>query len=131
MYKFSQKSLDKLETCHPDLQKVFKEVIKYVDCTIIEGVRSVETQEEYVRTGKSRTMESKHLKQNDGYSHAIDVAMYPIDWNDRDNFVYFAGFVIGVASQMGIKIIWGGDWNSNFRTKDTNFFDGPHFQLKE
>ena len=52
MPKFSKESLDKLATCDARLQKVFNEVIKHVDCTIIEGHRGQETQDEYYRTGK-------------------------------------------------------------------------------
>lgn len=131
MPKFSQKSLDKLNTCHPDIQKVFKEVIKHIDCTILEGVRTKEKQEELVRSGMSQTMNSKHLVQLDGYSHAVDVSIYPIDWNNKERFILFAGFVLGIAQGMGIKLVWGGDWNRDFNTKDHSFFDGPHFQLQE
>jgi peptidoglycan L-alanyl-D-glutamate endopeptidase CwlK len=44
---------------------------------------------------------------------------------------YFAGFVKGVASQMGIPIRWGGDWNSDNNLKDNKFDDLPHFELKD
>ena len=63
MPKFSEQSKARLATCHPDLQRVFNEVIKHVDCTIIEGVRSINTQKEYVRTGKSKTMDSEAILQ--------------------------------------------------------------------
>ena len=75
MYSYSRKSLDKLNTCHPDLQKILKEAIKHYDVTIIEGVRALSRQEELVRTGKSKTMNSKHLPQADGYSWAVDCAL--------------------------------------------------------
>lgn len=130
MPKFSKKSLERLDTCHPDIQKVFKEVIKHVDCSILEGVRTKERQEELVRQGKSKTLNSKHIKQADGYAHAVDVAPWPIDWADRERFTLFAGFVLGIAKGLGVELVWGGDWDSDFTTKDHSFFDGPHFQLK-
>lgn len=129
MPKFSRRSLAKLETCHPDLQAVMKEVIKHVDITILEGRRSRETQEHYVSTGRSKTMNSKHLAQEDGYSHAVDIAYYPIDWKDREKFIMLAGFVKGVAAKMGIKLRSGVDWDGDFSVKDHSFFDGPHFEL--
>ena len=43
MPKFSEKSAARLLTCHPDIQAVLYEVIKYRDCTILEGVRTIET----------------------------------------------------------------------------------------
>lgn len=131
MYKFSQKSLEKLATCHPDIQKVFNEVIKHVDCTVIEGIRTKEQQEEYVRTGKSKTMNSKHLPQADGYSHAIDIMAYPIKWEQWKRNAYFAGFVIGIAKSMGVELVSGIDWDSDFDIEEHSFLDAPHFELKK
>jgi peptidoglycan L-alanyl-D-glutamate endopeptidase CwlK len=130
-YSYSAKSKAKLETCHPDIQKVFNEVIKHVDCSILQGVRTVEEQEELVRTGKSQTMNSKHLKQADGYSHAIDVVPYPIDWSNRERFILFAGKVLGIAKAMSVDLVSGIDWNDDGNIKDHSFFDAPHFELKD
>ena len=47
MPKFSQDSFSKLSTCHPDLQVLFYEVIKYYDCTILEGYRNQVDQDKY------------------------------------------------------------------------------------
>ena len=43
----------------------------------------------------------------------------------------FAGYVQGVAEQLGIKIRWGGDWDSDFDFKDQTFNDLVHFELRE
>ena len=129
MPRFSQKSKDKLSTCHPDLQKIANELIKIMDVTVSEGVRSIEAQKEYVRTGKSKTLKSKHLKQDDGYSHAMDLIPYPIDWSDKARFAYMQGMIRGIAHQLGIKIRSGIDWDSDGQIKDHNFFDGPHSEL--
>ena len=131
MFKFSSQSLEKLKTCHPDIQKVMTEVIKHVDCTIIEGVRTKEQQEEYVRTGKSKTMDSKHLPQPDGYSHAVDVMACPIKWEDWKRNSYFAGFVMATAKSMGIDLRSGIDWDSDFDISEHSFLDAPHFELKK
>jgi len=129
MYKYSTKSKTKLETAHPDLQRLFQEAIKHIDITIIEGVRSLEKQEELVRTGKSKTMKSKHLKQADGYSHAVDVMPYPIRWElDSRNYM-FIGFIRGLAAKMGIKIRCGADWDGDFESKDQTFHDIPHVEI--
>ena len=60
---------------------------------------------------------------------ACDVVPYPIDWNDRERFHLFAGFVLGIANQMGIELRWGGDWNRNWEVDDNKFDDFPHFEL--
>lgn len=128
MYKFGKRSREALSTCHPDLQKVFNEVIKHVDCSVLEGARSIERQKTLVAQGKSKTMKSKHIPKN-GVSHAADVIAYPIDWNDKERNLLFAGFVKGVAAAMGIKIRMGADWDGDFSTKDQSFHDLPHFEL--
>jgi peptidoglycan L-alanyl-D-glutamate endopeptidase CwlK len=130
-YKYSRKSLDRLNTCHPDLQKIMKELIKLMDVTIIEGERSKEKQEELVRTGMSKTLNSKHLKQSDGYSHAVDAAPYPIDWNDREGFAYMQGMIRGIAHMMNIEVRSGIDWDADGKIKDHSFFDGPHVELRK
>lgn len=134
MYKYSQKSLDKLKTCHDDLQKIFMEAIKYVNITIIEGIRTVDRQQELFNAGKSKTMNSKHLGIN-GVSMAVDVALWPIDWSDRDRFVYLGGFIQAIAFMLHEKgeiahlVRWGGDWDSDQDIKEHKFFDGPHCEL--
>jgi peptidoglycan L-alanyl-D-glutamate endopeptidase CwlK len=135
MLKFSERSAARLATCHPDIQAVLNEVIKHRDCTILEGVRSLDTQQHYVETGRSKTLNSKHLKQDDGYSHAVDVAKWPVDWGDHKAFALFAGYVLGTAEQMRLagkithRFRWGGDWDGDGATADHAFFDGPHFEL--
>ena len=129
MPKFSKRSGGKLETCHADLQKVFNEVIKRFDCTVLEGTRPKEKQNEYYRTGKSKLKYPKS-KHNSNPSRAVDVAPYPIDWKDKERFYFFAGYVKGVASQMGIELRWGGDWDGDTQVHDQTFMDLPHFELK-
>ncbi len=85
MPKFSARSTERLETCDPRLIAVFNEVVKHFDCTILEGWRSEEDQNEAFRTGKSKLKypEGKHNKQP---SFAVDVAPYPVDWENLDRF---------------------------------------------
>lgn len=122
MPTFSQASLQKLNTTHPDLQRLFHEVIKHRDCTVLCGYRGQEEQEQAFREGKSKAHfgQSKHNQQP---SRAVDVLPYPINWEDLNGIREFAGFVQGVAASMNIQISWGG--------KFPGFFDGPHFELKE
>jgi len=121
MPSFSKKSLQRLETCKQPLQDLFNEVIKHVDCTILEGHRSEERQTKAFNEGKSKAR-FPNSKHNSFPSKAVDVAPYPIDWEDKDRFTEFAGIVQGIAFTMNIKIKWGGHFS---------FYDGPHFQLEE
>lgn len=134
MNKFSQKSLERLNTCHPDLQKVFNKVIENYDCTIICGHRGKDEQDEAVRLGKSK-LQWPNSKHNQLLSLAVDVAPYPINFENKHKklarFYHFAGFFMATAETMGIKLRWGGDWDRDLDFEDQNFDDLPHFELVE
>ena len=130
MPKFGRASRDRLKTCDKRLQKVLNEVIKHVDCSILEGHRSEERQNKLYDEGKTKVRYPKG-RHNSNPSLAVDVARYPIDWDDRERHTLFAGFVIGVARGMDIRLRWGGDWNRNWDTKDNRFDDFPHFEIYE
>ena len=128
MNKFSKKSERELATCHVILQDIFNEVLIHYDCTIIQGHRTREQHEEYVKKGTTRVAyeQSKHRFNP---SHAVDVAPYPIDWNDRDRFLHFSGFVLGIAEAYGYKLRWGGDWDGDRCFKNQTFEDLVHFEI--
>ncbi|MCP5136584.1 MAG: M15 family peptidase [Gammaproteobacteria bacterium] len=127
-FMFSALSQAKLGTCHPHLRTLFLEVIKHVDCTVLEGHRSVLDQDKAFHEGRSK-LRGGSSKHNMTPSMAVDVAPYPIDWNDRDRFLLFVGFVKGVAAQLGIRIRCGADWDGDGTTTDQTFHDLPHFEL--
>jgi|TARA_R100000329_G_scaffold4530_1_gene6130 peptidoglycan L-alanyl-D-glutamate endopeptidase CwlK len=128
MPSFGAKSKANLSECHPDLQKVFNKVIQSYDCSVIEGYRGKEEQDAAFHSGKSKLQypKSKHNRQP---ALAADVIPYPVDWDDTKQFYHFAGFVQGIAEEMGIQIRWGGDWNSNRLFEDQSFHDLPHYEL--
>ena len=133
----------RLETCAPELQHLFREVVKRSDCTVLEGARSAERQQELYRQGKSKldgvTKKSKHQTAVGGLSMAVDVAPYPIDWRtNRDDVALrwrdFARLVLEVADEMGISLRWGGDWDGDWDrvsdpTSDQRFNDWPHWEI--
>ena len=148
MAKFSNKSKEKLKGVHPDLVKVLELAITYTkqDFSITEGVRTKEQQAIYVRTGKSQTMNSKHLVQKDGYGHAVDVVPYPVSW-ELEKFYPIADAIAKAAKELKVTVRWGGAWinlnSSNLtakqllnnyvkaRNKTGNkvFIDAPHFEI--
>ena len=128
MAKFGRRSRENLSTCHEDLQKVFNEVIKHVDCSILEGHRDERTQDRYYEEGKTKVRYPMG-RHNSKPSRAVDVVPYPVDWDDRERFHLFGGFGLGMARGMGITLRWGGDWNMNFEVDDNRFDDFPHFEL--
>ena len=128
MPNFSRASLIELEECHDDLQKVMHEAIKYFDFKVIEGYRGKEAQDEAFRTGKSK-IKWPNGKHNKLPSEAVDIAPYPIVWNDVERFVYLAGHIVAIGAMLGVKLKWGGDWNRDTQVKDEKFRDFGHFEL--
>lgn len=129
MPKFGERSAAALATCHPDLQRLFNRVVEYWDCSVTQGKRTEAQQREFVAQGVSKTLQSKHVYPLGEPSLAVDVYPYPVDMKDKLRFYAFAGFVIGTAREMGIKVRWGGDWDSDRVFDDQNFYDLPHFEL--
>tara|TARA_B100000508_G_C11315620_1_gene206849 strand:+ start:170 stop:571 length:402 start_codon:yes stop_codon:yes gene_type:complete len=129
MPRFGTRSKKRLSSCHPDLQKVFNKVIEKVDCSILCGHRGEEAQNEAYEKGNSK-VKYPNGRHNAIPSNAVDVAPYPIEWDNLERFTLFAGYVLGIAESMKIDLIWGNDWDGDFDTKDTGFRDYPHFELK-
>ena len=128
MPKFGKSSQARLETAHPNLQEIFNEVVKKIDCSVLEGYRGKEKQDKYFNQGKSK-VKYPNGRHNKLPSLAVDVTPYPVDWNDRERQTLFAGYVLGVASQMGYNLRWGGDWDNDFAVADNRFDDFPHFEI--
>lgn len=119
-YQFGQKSLEKLATVHPDLQRVFKEAITNspYDFSITEGVRSLERQKELVAAGKSKTLHSRHLT-----GKAVDIAVFvdgKVTW-DAKYYKEVFEHISAVAKLNDVPLVWGGSWKT--------FIDMPHYEL--
>lgn len=130
MPSFSRKSRENLNTCDERLQRLFNEIIKHWDCTILEGHRGKEEQQAAYEDGKSQ-IQWPNGKHNKYPSRAVDVAPYPIDWQNTRRFDAFSGYVLGVARMMGIPIRWGGDWDGDRDLDDQSFNDLVHFEIDE
>ena len=126
MPKFGKRSRSRLVGVDAKLVNILNELVKIMDVTIIEGVRTKERQEELLSKGATKTRFSKHI---DG--KAVDLAPYPIDWEDRERFHYMGGMLRGIAQQLGVKARWGGDWDSDGEIKDNSFDDLVHIEIRE
>jgi len=146
MPSFGRSSKAKLRTCHPDIQEIMYEVIEAYDVKIIFGHRSPALQKSLFKKGRVKkggkwviSQKSKVVTYKDGYikksrhnekvSTAIDVAPYPINWKDINEFYFMAGQIMNAAERLLFLrrienvLVWGGRWKS--------FKDYPHFQLKK
>ncbi len=152
-FKLSKRSLSKLEGVHPELVNVVKLAITLtkVDFGVTFGKRTKKEQEALVKAGRSKTLKSYHLKQTDGYSHAVDLMAY-VNGPCWELNVYddLCDAMKKASMQLGnIPIKWGAAWSEGSITsyKGTAeeamnayidlrrsqgrrpFLDGPHFEL--
>ena len=152
-FKLSSRSLGKLEGVHPDMVNTVKRAIELtkVDFGVTYGVRTLEEQEKLYKAGRSQTMKSKHLIQDSGYSHAVDLVAY-----DGSNVVWelnvyddICDAMAEAAKEVGAAIKWGAAWSEgDIRSYEGTaekamnayidlrrsqgrrpFIDGPHFEL--
>ena len=152
-FKLSTRSKNKLKGVHPNMVAVVERAIELtkVDFGVTYGVRSLAEQEKLVASGRSQTMKSKHLIQDSGYSHAVDVVAY-----DGSNVIWEINVYDDIcdafkqaAKEKGVAIKWGAAWsegdirfykgNAEFhmnryidkRRADVRrpLIDGPHFEL--
>jgi len=153
MFKLSNRSLEKLEGVNPLLVDTVKRAIQLskVDFGVIYGVRSLAEQEKLYKAGRSQTMKSRHLIQDDGTSHAVDLMAYDGSNPSWDIVMYddIADAMKAAAKETGAKICWGAAWQIediakwdgtmeeamnayiDLRRSQSRrpFIDGPHFQL--
>jgi peptidoglycan LD-endopeptidase CwlK len=147
-FSLSQRSIERLDGVDDRLVDVVCRAIEIttVDFGVTEGLRTVETQRQYVATGKSQTMDSKHLR-----GEAVDLVAYingQVSWelNLYDNI---ADAMKQAAIEKNVAIRWGAAWSVpdirlwrgtmeeammyyiDIRRKMNKrpFIDGPHFEL--
>jgi len=152
-FKLSNRSLGKLEGVHPDMVATVNRAIELtkVDFGVTFGVRTLEEQKKLYAAGRSQTMNSKHLIQDSGFSHAVDLVAY-----DGPNVVWelnvyddIADAMSEAANEVGCDIKWGAAWSVgniaayvgtmedamneyiDLRRSQGRrpFIDGPHFEL--
>ncbi len=150
------KSLRELIGVHPTLSEVAELAIQYTtqDFTVYDGLRTDAEQQLLLRRGATKTLDSYHKKQRDGFGHAMDlvpiIGGVPVwDW---DGCYKIAAAVDRAATELNVAhlITWGAVWDKNLTQLDlstpamakravqdygvrhagADFLDGPHWQLK-
>lgn len=141
-YAFGRSSCKQRDTCHPKLVAVLNLAITQAttDFATVCGRRGEVAQTKAFEDGNSKTPwpDSQHncvlddLLTEDpaGVSNAFDVAPYVkgIPWEDEGAFYMLAGFILSAAKQLGVELIYGGDWDRDGLTEDQQFRDLGHFQ---
>lgn len=151
-FKLGKRSIRELVGVAPPLVRVVKRAIKIteVDYSVHDGLRTIPEQENYVATGVSKTMKSKHLTQEkSGYGEAVDLVPYingKLRWEMKPIYI-IAGAMRQAAEELKVPIIWGACWQrldqderdpelmveeyiaKRRRQGRRPFVDGPHYEL--
>ncbi|MGP2469112.1 M15 family metallopeptidase [Yersinia sp. 2540 StPb PI] len=130
-FRFSQRSEGNLKGVNADLVRVVRRALELstVDFGVIEGVRTVARQEQLYAQGRTVdgkivtwTMKSKHIDGN-----AVD--LLPVTgWDNLSSFKAVSKAMFQAASELGVKITWGADWNGN-GIQEKGETDSPHFEI--
>ncbi len=156
-YTLGAKSKAELAGVHPKLVALVERAIALTpqDFSVHDGLRTQAEQREYVRRGVSKTMNSMHMKQADGFGHAVDLVPYingQLRWEWKPIY-HIAAAVHQAAREQGVALTWGGVWDRAFSDLPGDaagieaalnayvtrrrgmgksaFIDGPHFELKQ
>jgi len=145
MARYGRVSQERLEHVHPLLFDLcFQVVSNHCDNSVVYGVRTEAAQRILVEKGFSKTMNSMHLPRHQdspdrlsleqgGMSWAVDLAPYPINWNDISRFIFLGGIMLAIAKQTfpdDWYLRWGYDWDGDTHFDDQTFMDGAHFELR-
>jgi len=147
-YVLSDASIEKMKGVHPKLIELMKKAISDspYDFKIVQGLRTAEYQNSLYQQGRTKpgkivtkldgyNRKSNHQAKADGYGHAVDIAVcgqYDQNGNyvkcttdaemfDNKKLVEISRHVKAVAKEMGMEIVWGGDWKT--------LYDTPHYEL--
>ncbi len=136
-YIYGQKSESKIVTCTSNLQLVAcrgLELTPY-DITIIHGWRGQEIQDALFESGASdnKWPLSKHNTTENGQalSEAFDFGPWVdgrIPWGETHIFAVIAGCFFAAASELGVLLRWGGDWDADGNTKEHKLQDWGHME---
>ena len=95
------------------------------DFTVFEGLRTLERQRHLLALGKSTTLNSRHI-----VGKAVDLPWWdgrrPV-W-DKDRAMDIKVAMWQAASECGVTLRWGGDWDMDGGPPD---WDLVHFELPE
>lgn len=147
-FTFGAASLKALEGVHPDLVRVARRALaaSKVDFRVLEGVRTPERQKQLYAQGRTKpgpkvtwTLNSNHfVNPKTGYGHAVDLLPAPYDWKLEDpkttpeiddNFAKVALAMYQAASDLGVRIRWGANWDGDNQWREKGEGDNPHFEL--
>jgi len=101
----SSRSRNNLIGVKPEIVGVIFLALKLseVDFAVIDGMRTIEEQTKLVMKGYSKTMNSMHIVQDDGFSHAVD--LMPVGFDSFDDITDGAWDKVNKAVTAACKML--------------------------
>jgi peptidoglycan L-alanyl-D-glutamate endopeptidase CwlK len=152
-FRFGARSLAELVGVHPELVECSTLALTYspIDFGVHDGIRDLAQQREYFAAGVSKTLNSKHLKQADGFGHAVDLVPYvagKLRW-ELPLCLEIGAAMWKAAAEIDLELTWGAVWDRELLQLDVGnlqaeveayqdrrrklgrkaFIDAPHFEL--
>lgn len=155
-YRLGAQSRARLAGVHPDLARVVERAITIskIDFKVIEGVRSREQMminygkgrsaaqlaakgipAKYAASGSAKVtwladpFNSKHARQKDGFSHAVDCLPAPYDWKEGPGWRLMYDAFMEAGRIEKVRVRWGRNWDEDEHIGEKGETDGPHFEL--
>lgn len=141
MNAFGLASNAALKTADTRLVMVALKVLDIKDHSVLKGHRTQGEQDAaYFGNPQRSKLKWPDGKHNGVPSTAIDVQTYPLPDMDmlppaafdqalREEQLYLLGLYVGVASEMGIELRTGADWDRDGEIADNGFDDFYHVEL--
>lgn len=132
-YFFGHASRTQLETCDPRLQLIARKAIMIKDHSIVKGHRPQAEQDAAFAAGASK-LKWPNGNHNAMPSKALDAMTFPVPEKEsdlREEQLYLLGIYKGIASEMGVPLRTGGDWDRDGEIADNGFDDFFHVEIDE
>lgn len=102
-----------------------------LEVSIGEFMRTEYQQAEYYRTGRSKTMNSRHLQKLAGdFNFFSDGRLLFVDGSRYEEDIKLVQPIGEYWMSLDPDNVWGADWNRNHKTSDETFRDPYHFEKR-
>jgi len=150
-FSFGLNSTNQLNTLAEPLRLVLLKAVESYDFSITEGRRTLDTQIRNIRSGASKTIDSRHIPRDargvydpQGLSEAADLVPYQKGVNPwpqsgdtseevakkHRRFYFMQGILYQAAKELDVDVRIGVDWDGDLDFFDQDFDDMGHIELR-
>ncbi len=127
-FRLGTVSSSRLIEVQVDLARTVRRAIELTDqdFQVFEGLRTLDRQRELVASGASRTLDSYHLADKYGQSHAVDLVPFiagRVQWQDGPCLTV-ARAMHRASRQFMVPVTWGAVWDLPLAQLNVDDLDG-------